>query len=285
MSIHKDRERLLQKKTLEWIQRELDMDEWVTVRQTSSDDFQDRSIYSTLIPLDRVEYHRSHLEDYIPPSGLVATHFDPDGQETTGIDRDRNGNQYLIIDRNPGEIEGKEICQDFRFFYNLYLNKNTGGYCLSDFETKEEVVVAVVEPNSVKIRFKELHRFLKSKKLYLSLRFGFTEYSKHSLSELGIPQNEIESDEMELHDSHLSWRRIYRDAHKDGYQTECSLEARRLIGYAEIPKNKSGFIIGIDKYGNEIRRHPNELKGAMYQGPGWSPNPIFVRFNKVVLDK
>lgn len=63
------------------------------------------------------------------------------------------------------------------------------------------------------------------------------------------------------------------------------LEARRLIRYADIPKNKTGFIIGIDEHGNEIRRHPNELEGAMYQGPGWSPNPIFVRFDKVVLDK
>ena len=285
MSIDLERKRLAQEKTLEWIQRELDMDEWITVRQTLSDNSQDRSIYSTLIPLDKVEYHRSHLENYMPPSGLVATHFDPDGQETTGIDRDRNGNQYLIIDRNPGEMEGKEIYQDFRLFYDLHPNKDTSKYVLKDSATKEEVVVAVVEPNSVKVRFKELHRFLKSKKLYLSLRFGCSEYSEHSLSELGIPQNEVESGEIELQDGHLSWKRIYRETHKDGYQTECSLEARRLIGYAEIPKNTYGFIIGVDKYGNEIRHHPNDLEGAVYEGPGWSPNPIFVRFNKEVLDR
>ena len=268
MSIESDRERLAQEKILEWIQRELKPDEWVTVRQTPSDDSQDWSIYSTLIPLDKVSYHCSHLEDYIPPSGFVATRFGPDGQETTGIDRDRNGNQYLIIDRNPGEIEGKEICQDFRFRYDLYPNKDIGEYVLTDFNTMDKVVVVVVEPNSVKIRFKELCQFLKSKKLYLSLRFSYFEYSKHSMSELGISQNEVESGEMELPDGHLSWRRIYREVHKDGYQTECLLEARRLIGYAEIPKNKSGFIIDIDEYGNEIRRHPDQLSGAMYQGPG-----------------
>ena len=285
MSIESDRERLAQKKILERIQRELGPDEPVTVRQTPSDDSSEISIYSTLIPLDKVEYHRSHLEDYIPPSGLVATRFNPHGQETTGIDRDQNGNQYLIIDRNPGEIEGKEICQDFRFFYDLYPNKDVTEYVLRDFDTMDKVVVAVVEPNSVKIRFKELKRFLKSKKLYLSLRFGYTEYSKHSMSELGISQNEVESGEMELQDGHLSWRRIYREAHKDGYQTECLLEARRLIGYAEIPKNNSGFIICVDEHGNEDRRHPNEIKSAMYQGPGWSSNPVFVRFNKEVLDR
>ena len=285
MGINEDRERLAQEKILEWIQRELDLDECVTVCQTPSDDSQDGSIYSTLIPLDKVEYHRSHLEDYMPPSGLVVVFSDPDGQETTGIDKDQNGNQYLIIDRNSGKIAGKEICQDFRLFYDLYPSKDTSKYVLEDFVTKEEVAIAIVEPNSVKIRFKELCRFLKSKKLYLSLRFGYSEYSEHSLSELGISDNEVESGEIELQDGHISWRRVYRETHKDGYQTECSLEARWLIGYAEIPKNKSGFIVGIDKYGNEIRRHPHELESAIYQGPGWSPNPIFVRFKRGVLDK
>lgn len=287
MSIDTDRERLLQKKTLEGIQRELDTNEWVTVRQTPNGDSSEISIYSTLVPLDKVEYHRSHLEGYMPPSGFVVTRFGPNRQETTGIDRDRSGNQYLIIDRNPGEIEGKEICQDFRFFYDLCANRDTGEYVLTDFDTKEEVIVAIVEPNSVKIKFKELCQFLKSKKLYLSLRFGFTEYSKHSLSELGIPENEVEAGETELQDGHLLWRRIYRDTHKDGYQTECSLTARRLIGYAKIPKNKYGFIISIDEYGNEIRRHPDEIKSAMYQGEGagWSSKPVFVRFDKEVLDR
>ena len=287
MSIDTDRERLLQKKTLEWIQRELDKNEWVTVRQTPSDDSSEIRIYSTLIPLDRVEYHRSHLEGYMPPSGFVVTSVGPNRQETIGIDKDRNGNQYLIIDRNPSKIEGKEICPDFRFFYDLRPNKGTSKYVLKDFATQGEVVVAVVEPNSVKIRFKELHQFLKSKKLHLSLRFGFTEYSKHSLSELGIPENEVESGEAELRDGHLLWRRIYREVDKNGYQTECSLEARRLIGYAKIPKNKYGFIISIDEYGNEIRHHPDEIKSAMYQGEGagWSSKPVFVRFNKEVLDR
>ena len=285
MSIDEDRERLLQKKSLEWIRRDLDLAECIPVRQTPNDDSQDWSIYSTLIPLDKVEYHRSHLENYMPPSGLVATHFDPDGQETTGIDRDQNRNQYLIIDRNPGEIEGKEICQDFRLFYDLRPNKDGSKYVLKDFATKEAVIVAVVEPNCVKIRFKELKRFLKSKKLYMSLRYSCLESSKHSLAELGFCQNQIESDETELPDGHLSWRYIYRETNVNGYQTECSLEARRLIGYAEIPKNKSGFIIGIDEYGNEIRCHRNQLGGAVYQGFGWSPNPIFVDFKKTVLDK
>ena len=286
MSIDLEREQLAQEKTLECIRRELDPNEWVTVLQTTSDRSQGCSIYSTLIPLDRIEYHRSHLEDYWPPSGLVLTSFDEDGQETIGIDRDGNENPYLIIDPNPGEIEGKEIYQKFRFSQNLVYDAEKGEYFRKDLaNNNEKVVVAIVEPNCVKIKFKELRRFLKSEDMYLMLRFGFSEYSEHSLAKLGLRENEIKSDEVKLPDGHLSWRYTYRETDIDGYQTECLLEARRLIGYAEIPKNKYGFIIGVDEYGNEIRRHPRELRGAMYHNPGWSTNPRYVHFNKKVLDK
>ena len=286
MSIDLEQERLGQEKTLECIRRELDPNEWVTVLRTTSNRSQGCSIYSTLIPLDRIEYHRSHLEDYWPPSGLVFTSFDEDGQETSGIDRDGNENPYLIIDPNPGEIERKEIYQKFRFSQNLVYDAEKGEYFLKDLaNNNEKVVVAIVEPNCVKIRFKELRSFLKSEDMYLMLRFGFSEYSEHSLAELGLRENEIKSDEVELPDGHLSWKYTYRETDIDGYQTECLLEARRLIGYAEIPRNKVGFIIGFDEYGNEIRCDPREPKGAMYQNPGWSSDPMFVHFDKKVLDK
>ena len=201
MSIESDRKQLAQKKTLKWIQRELDPNEWITVLKTPSEDSQGCSVYSTLIPLDKVEYHRSHLGNYYPPSDLVFFTFPHEEvQETIGIDRDLDENQYLIIDRNRDKIEGKEIHQDFRLLYNLYPNADTDECYLKDFATPNKIVVAVVESDCVRIRFRELKGFLKSKGLYLSLRFGFTEYSKHSLSELGVRQNEVESDEMELKD-------------------------------------------------------------------------------------
>lgn len=49
--------------------------------------------------------------------------------------------------------------------------------------------------------------------------------------------------------------------------------------------NIDGFITRVDERGNEIRRDPRELRGAMYYSPGWSHNPIFVHFKKDVLDR
>ena len=49
--------------------------------------------------------------------------------------------------------------------------------------------------------------------------------------------------------------------------------------------NIDGFIIRVDERGNEIRRDPRELRGAMYHSSGWSHNPIFVHFKKDVLDR
>ena len=71
MSIESDRKRLAQKKTLKWIQRELDPNEWITVLKTPSEDSQGCSVYSTLIPLDKVEYHRSHLGNYCTAYGFL----------------------------------------------------------------------------------------------------------------------------------------------------------------------------------------------------------------------
>ena len=286
MSLELDRNRLTQEKTLEWAQRELDPDEWLTVLNTPSDDSQDCTIYSTLVSLDKVNYPHSYFNHNWPSGYLVTSFYSEEYQETSGIDRDGNGNLYLIIDPTPGKTEGKELYQKFRFSLNLEYGEEKGEYFFRDrTNDNEKVVVVVVNANCVKIRFKQLQRFLKSEEIYLSLWFSYFEYSKYSLEDLGVNQHHVESGNKELTDGRLYWRCTYRDTRKDGYQTESLLEAIRLIGYTEIPKNKTGFITGYDKYGFEIRHELNEIKGAIYQNMGWSPNPTFVCFKKEVLDR
>lgn len=286
MNLEADRKRLKQEKTLEWAQRELDSEEWLTVLNTPSDESQDCAIYSILVPLDNVDYPNSYFNYYLPSGHLVSWSYSEEYQETIGIDRDENGNSYLIIDPTPGKTEGKELYQQFRFSLNLEYNAEKGEYFFRDrTNDNEKIVVVIVNANCVKIRFKQLQRYLKSEKIYLALRFSCFEYSKYSLEELGLNRHHIESDKIELTDGHLYWRCTYRDTRTDGYQSESLLEAIRLIGYAEIPENKTGFITGYDNYGFEIRHELRQIAGAIYQNIGWSPNPIFVCFKKEVLDK
>ena len=58
----------------------------------------------------------------------------------------------------------------------------------------------------------------------------------------------------------------------------------RLNGTPAPPERYVDFIIGIDQNGNEIT-HTCELKDAFYPTIGISNNPIFVDFDKRVLDK
>ncbi len=286
MSLESDRNRLTQETTLEWAQRELDPDEWLTVLNTQSDDSQGCAIYSILVSLDNVDYPHSYFNYYSPSGHLVSTFYSEEYQEITGIDRDENGNSYLIIDPNPGKTEGKKLYQRFQFSLNLEYDAEKGEYFLQDrTNDNEKIVVVIVNANCVKIRFKQLQRYLKSEKIYLAIRFSRFEYSQYSLEDLGLNQYHVESNKIELTDGHLYWRCTYLNTDKDGYQTESLLEAIRLIGYAEIRENKIGFITGYDKYGFEIRHELHEIEGAIFQNVGWSPNPTFVCFKKEVLDK
>ena len=286
MSLESDRNRLTQEKTLEWAQRELDPDEWLTVLNTASDDSQGCAVYSTLVSLDKVGFPHSYFDDYCPSGSLVAWFSTEEYQETMGIDRDINGNSYLIIDPNPGKTEGKELYQKFRHSLNLEYDAEKGEYFFRDrTNDNEKVVVVVVNGNWVKIRFKQLQRFLKSEEMYLALRFNCSEHSRFSMEDLGVNQHHVDSDNKELTGGHLYWRSTYRDTREDGYQTESILDVIRLIGYAEIPKNRTGFIVGYDEYGSEIRYELHDIRGAIYQNIGWSSNPTFVCFKKEVLDK
>lgn len=58
----------------------------------------------------------------------------------------------------------------------------------------------------------------------------------------------------------------------------------RLNGAPAPPERYVDFIIGVDEEGNEIT-HTCELKDAFYPTIGISNNPIFVDFDKRVLDK
>ncbi|MDE0316674.1 MAG: hypothetical protein OXM61_17445 [Candidatus Poribacteria bacterium] len=286
MCIESDRKRLTQEKTLEWAQRELDPAEWLTVLNTPSDVSQDCAIYSILVSLDKVSYPHSYFDDYCPSGSLVAWFSTEEYQETFGIDKDRNGNSYLIIDQDPGTTEGKELYQKFRYSLNLEYDAEKGEYFFHDrTNDNEKVVVVVVNGNWVKIRFKQLQRFLKSEEIYLAVRFNCSEHSRFSMEDLGVNQHHVDSENKELTDGHLYWRYTYRESYKDEYQTESILDVIRLIGYAKIPKNRTGFIVGYDEYGSEIRYELYDIRGAIYQNIGWSSNPTFVCFKKEVLDK
>lgn len=213
----------------------------------------------------RVEYLRFGREDGIEPLVIVRSFH--------GIRDD-----YL------------EICEEFRLFHNLFQKKNE--YIKID-DSGGEQLVAVVEPNRVKIRLKEIRQFLALKEMRLSIQFDYKEFSTYALEELGVAE-----DENEGRGKLCCWRFSLGPSIGNG-----GLAFSRLCGKVLVPpfqKSKSGFwgfeerkkkyeefIIGIDDNGDEIVHtcNPDTLANYFGANPG-APNYLTsVSFRKTVLDK
>ncbi|MDE0425810.1 MAG: hypothetical protein OXN25_13175 [Candidatus Poribacteria bacterium] len=280
MSIVADRERLSQTHNLEWIRRDLKATEMVTVYRWDQGVEKKRHIdyfiLSELVPQDQIEQVLSE-----------ARIGDRYGTE--------NEMEPLIICRSFGGIRENynEISEEFRHFHNLYHDRKTDKYIKID-DAGNETMVAIVKPNEVQIRFKEIRQFLAIKEMYLSLLFEFNEYSEYSVEELGLS----ESEQCDFKCKGLMcWTYRHWDIPVQNFQSISRLRGRKLI--EPLPKSKSGFgdfaeepeyvefIVDVDDNGDEVYHtcNPRKLKKVSGENPDapWDITPI--HFRKQVLDK
>ena len=272
MSIESDRERLLQKHNLEQIRR-AKATEMVTVYRKMGSPL-DYFIFCALIPPDQIEQVLSEAK--IP--------------ERYGT---KNGIEQLIIPRFFGGIRENhnEISEEFRLFHNLYHDRKTDTYIKID-EAGNEETIAIVKPDEVKIRIKEIRQFLAVKEMYLSMLFEFNEYSRYSLEELEL--NDVEREFKR--DGLICWRHdcCVHTAYPE-FRSDSRLRGRKLI--KPLPKSKSDFgdfaaepkyvefIIDTDENGDNIcyTCDPSELSDFAGENAAWKYT--IVHFNKKVLDK
>ena len=177
-----------------------------------------------------------------------------------------------------------EICEEFRLFHNLYHDQKTDEY-IKVGEAGNEYTVAVVKPDRVQIRLKEIRQFLAIKEMYLSIQFDCQERSTYSLKELGFEQGEVHQ-----RNSFMYWCHSYGYLGLSKYKSCSRLDGKRLIkplpesksglwGFAEEPQKKYiEFIIDVDENGDEITHTSDPDALANYSG---AP----VHFRKQVLDK
>ena len=169
--------------------------------------------------------------------------------------------------------------------------KNT--YIKIDDAGNQETI-AVVKPDEVQIRLKEIRQFLAIKEMYLSLLFEFNEYSEYSLEELGI--SEFEQWDFKRK-GFMCWTYDRWDIPVQNFQSISRLRGRKLI--EPLPKSKSGFgdfaeepkyvefIVDVDYNGDEVYHacDPYKLKRVSGENPDapWDFTPV--HFRKQVLDK
>lgn len=282
MNLDKERERLSQAETLKDLQRDLEPTAMIPVFRRPNPGSRELYLSNALIPADKLKSPLSDndLDLDLDLIGLPIVNSDEDGTRYSRMGAARLDERVkrLIIEREFARRKENtlEICEEFRLFNDLYHAHETNKYLKKNMvdDGYEEVVVAVVEPNCVKMLGKEILHFLKHQQMYLALRLTCRAYAEYSLEELGLRQDQVESEKMELSDGHLSWRCTYRETRRDGYRTESTLRATRLIGFSEVGEEKPvEFIIGVDENGNKLTLSCNEGLDA------------WVHFQKQVLDK
>ena len=300
MDISSDRARLSQEKTLESLRREPKATEMETVYRSDRGGHFHRGIYCALIPSDQIERVLSKLSwDLLHGSGVPGTvvklilgEWKPEYLRYG----DDSGVEPLVIDREFHGIRDdyKEISEEFRLFHNLYHDRKSDEFLKID-EAGNEAKIAVVKPDLIQIRLKEIRQFLAVKEMHLSIQFDCVEYSAHRLAEL-----EIEKGGVEQRDGLMPWRLDYGEFGGLGSHKAFSrLWGKRLV--APLPKSKSGFwgfaldqdhqdvefIIDVDDNGDDITytSDPEVLSNYFEANPD-VPNYLTpVHFKKHVLEK
>jgi len=230
MSIESDRERLSQAKMLEWLQRDLQMPDMVTLYLSNKEGSHDHGIYCALIPFGQIEEILSSSSwDFMLGTGVPGTVEYYEGEEKL-VEYLRYGStsgvEPLVIDRDFYEMKDsyREISEEFRLFHNLYYDKMTNKYIKIDDEGNEDTV-AVVEPNCVQIRLKEIRQFLAVKEMYLSIQFDCRERSAHSLEKLGLKEEGGDQREKLMY-----WEHYYGESNgPNGNQAFSRLVGKRLV--------------------------------------------------------
>ncbi len=306
MSIDTDKKRLSQVQTLQHMQRDIKLNEMLTVYQAYTEENSKHYIYCVLIPSAHIEKALSvstwDMEfSQNMPSSIISNKGGREVREYLryGVD---NGVEPLIIGRSFHGLRDDytEISEEFRLFHNLHHERKTDQYIKIDEDGNEEVV-AVVEPNHVHIRLKEIRQFLAIKEMHLAIQFIFSETSTQTLEALGFTAGDTDKQ-----NDLMCWMQRYGDLEGiNNCRAFSRLVGKRLIEplpkaksnfwpFAEVPDQKFvSFIIDANENGDEIiytsdpdalktPADPGNIRGVDEEAPSYL-TPI--HFRKKVLDK
>jgi hypothetical protein len=298
--IEVERARLSQTSRVQELQRELRLTDMVTVCSNDASDQHYLSSYCALIPSTEVAASMANCTwSLMHGHGMPgAVQYYDNGEERVEYLRfgDSTGIEPLVISREFHGVrpDYKEISEEFRHFHRMYHDRKEDRYYKFD-ESGNEELVAIVEPQRIQIRLKEIRQFIAVKEMHLALLFDCREHSIRSLDELGLTVGgSIQSDGL------LCWSLNYGD-----FGGLCKNKTfSRLLGkhlIPPLPKEKSGFwgfanegqktyadfIIGTTDDGEDITHtsDPEQLANNFGANPDAPHYLTPVHFRKAVLDK
>lgn len=298
MDVQQEKERLLQAKSIKWLQREIHPLDKVTVYMTEPfNQKTNRGICPALIPSSQI---KKVLSDAAWDSSYDDGHPDVvrySENKTKRVEYLRfgrtDGIEPFVIARSFDGIRDEyvEIVEEFRLFHNLSHDQKKNQYIKID-EEGDEHVIAVVEPRQVKIRLQEIREFLAVKEMHLSIQFVHWESSTYTPEELGF-KGKREQKRGDLY----CWDLFCEEESPIG-KTETGtlslLRGKRLIEpfpepFPKRTKKYEDFIIDVDDDGNEVTYtcNPEKLRNLfdIDAAPGAPSYLTPISFRKEVLNR
>lgn len=206
------------------------------------------------------------------------------------------GIEPLVVFRNFYGMKEPylEVSEEFRYFFNLYYDKQTGNYTHIDDNGDEEEVVKV-EDNRMQIKLSYIKKYLAIKAMYLAIYFEIQIFSEQALAELGLKES-YQTHKGDNFVFSISISELERLIDDGGEKAFSMLLGKKILKgldscRTDISKRKErqfvDFIIGVDQNGIELLYtcDKNRLANNFGKNPG-SPNylkPVF--FQKGVLNK
>ena len=270
------RQHLSQEHNLNYIQKTFGLLEMVPVYHHNSNGL----ILASLVPISR--------KDEVV-KGFASNRSWPGQIGMSGFFHVYDGVEPIVLYREFHGVRPsyQEICEEFRIFHNLYHDRDSNSYTKFD-DAGNETVVAVVLPDEIQIRMKELTDFLVEKDMYLCLGFDYTEESDVTLDELGIQEHVYTGSEDLLH-----WVLGYSDNSTNASRSKAS-SLLRGIRFIRPPDNKGSkadtdikkyqeFIVGLNEAGEEAARSCDPA--TIFDSHGVEGYLTAVVFDQAVLDK
>jgi len=301
IDIETEKQRLSQGRFLDYIKHDIRPSEMLIVYLNKRTEYEDIGIYCALIPNGQIENSLSHsswdlMQGQGRPGAIKYHQNDEKRVEYLRFGND-TGVEPLILDRcfNGMRQDYREISEEFRLFHNLYHDRNTDQYIKFD-DAGNEHIVAVIEPDCIQVRLKEIKQYLAIREMHLAVFFDRVVYSRTTLTELGLEEGLA----VKKSDDLLAYNLSYGDPDGFGGKNAFSL----LLGKHLIPpfsKEKSGFwgfsadepeeyvdfIIDVDEEGDDILHtsNPKILEESIGKNPGSRDYLTSVFFRREVLDK
>jgi len=273
-----------------FIINKLGTEAWLNVYRKEKTEFDDVLYWCRLIPDKLVEKALSTANWEMPrlADGLPYYNFTSRGKIYYHRYNNSDGIEPLIIMRSFHGLkpEYPEVCEEFRYFHNLFPNVDNNKYLKINASGDEEEIIQV-EPDSIKVKLKEIKEFLNVKAMSLAIYFSIKKYLPYSFEEMGK-----EPFDQPVKRDNIYYEVFGKNTLPDANSSIKSISiilGKKLIRGNTSKKKKdkpqyADFIVGIDENGTPITNtcDPFQLPHQTKDSPNFL-SKIF--FRKEVLSK